>query len=481
MKKVVFILMVVLGWGMAAQAPRYVRIDTVYKPYFQFDYRTWLDTDNTHPLLSEGCHISYPNRFSIDTLFIRVDQALFNGDAPQYNYVEQPTDVYGLSLYLPNHSNDTFTPFPPTVQEYLYLYEAEPDTCRLMAQVPLDYDVPVCGSDTFGYWCCRHSSVNNPCTCGEPVLNIINHRFDRRDYYFDKPIRVQDSFYVGFSSNSGKEIFIVLEDTVLPDWPTTYSILSTSGLSIPHNGYIYPDSSCWIRNPMRLHWDPNSSYLNDYLNGTLLYNLRPNEWTYQTVSEFFLVLPIFKVYDTIWTVDTPACTPVWDFRIMSRYDNTVRLRWSHDGTHNEWQLSYGPQGIQPEDGTMVTCHTNTWSYDDTVGELMVAYVRTVCRELDTVRYSEWSEGVEWLVLQGVDQPEVGLPEVVLRPNPAKERVEVVSPAEVKRIEVYDAGGVKWRELPKGTSGFAVDEWPKGTYMVVVHTSAGTVTKRLVVE
>ena len=95
---------------------------------------------------------------------------------------------------------------------------------------------------------------------------------------------------------------------------------------------------------MRLHWEPNSSYLNDYLYGTLLYNLQPNEWTYQTVPEFFLVLPIFKVYDTIWTVDTPACTPVWDFRIMSRYDNTVRLRWSHDGTHNEWQLSYGPHG-----------------------------------------------------------------------------------------------------------------------------------------
>ena len=108
-------------------------------------------------------------------------------------------------------------------------------------------------------------------------------------------------------------------------------------------------------------------------------------------------------------------------------------------------------------------------------------VAAVVRAVDTVRYSEWSEGVEWLVLQGVDQPEVGQPEVVLRPNPAKERVEVVSPAEVKRIEVYDAGGVKWRELPKGTSGFAVDEWPKGTYMVVVHTSAGTVTKRLVVE
>ena len=334
--------MVVLGWGMAAQAPRYVRIDTVYKPYFQFDYRTWLDTDNTHPLYAGANTMSYPNRFSIDTLFIRVDGSHFQGDALQYNYVEQPTDVYGLSLYYPAYSNDTFTPLPPPVQEYLYLYEAEPDTCRLMAQVPLDYGVPVCERDTFGEWYCRHGDIiTNPCLCGEPVLSVHNPRFDRRDYYFDKPIRVQDSFYVGFSANSGKELFIVLEDTILPDWATTYSILSTSGLSV-FGYYMYPDSSCWIRNPMRLHWEPNSSYLNDYLYGTLLYNLQPNEWTYQTVPEFFLVLPIFKVYDTIWTVDTPACTPVWDFRIMSRYDNTVRLRWSHDGTHNEWQLSYGP-------------------------------------------------------------------------------------------------------------------------------------------
>ena len=258
--------MVVLGWGMAAQAPRYVRIDTVYKPYFQFDYRTWLDTDNTHPLIAGANTMSYPNRFSIDTLFIRVDGSHFQGDALQYNYVEQPTDVYGLSLYYPSYSNDTFTPFPPTVQEYLYLYEAEPDTCRLMAQVPLDYGVPVCERDTFGEWYCRHGDIiTNPCPCGEPVLSVHNPRFDRRDYYFDKPIRVQDSFYVGFSANSGKELFIVLEDTILPDWATTYSILSTSGLSVFGN-YMYPDSSCWIRNPMRLHWEPNSSYLNDYLN-----------------------------------------------------------------------------------------------------------------------------------------------------------------------------------------------------------------------
>ena len=102
MKKVVFILMVVLGWGIAAQAPRYVRIDTVYKPYFQFDYRTWLDTDNTHQLIAGASTMTYPNRFSIDTLFIRVDGSFFQGDALQYNYVEQPTDVYGLSLYYPS-------------------------------------------------------------------------------------------------------------------------------------------------------------------------------------------------------------------------------------------------------------------------------------------------------------------------------------------------------------------------------------------
>ena len=483
MKKTVVLLLLCLVFRLAAQTPKYIRIDTVYKPYFQFDYKAWIDTDSTHthPL------IPYEQRFQVPIITLMTDDTIyynsdcFYGDVLQYNYFEEPTYVYGLAMY--NVNTNWFYQIcdrtEPIRQEYLYLYEAMTDTFQLMAQVPWSYSVlPLDEIDTFDSW------YNFFHRCGTMFFDGKNPAC-RRDYYFDKPIHVQDSFYVGFSENYGQRN-IDDPDSIIRGPETHYGFLSTSLTSVTggtySNSFYSPDSSCWIKNKMRLLWKPG--LFEYFVPGTYEYypyNMRPFEWVYKIVPEFALVLPIIKVYDTIWAVDTPACTPVWTFDLMSTYGNMVRLRWTHDGTHDEWQVSYGPHGTLPDDGTKVNCHTNTWSYEDTVGELMVAYVRTVCRELDTLRFSEWSEGVEWQVNVGIGSQGGGLTEVGLKPNPASEWVEVVSPGEVQRIEVYDAGGVKWREMPRSTAGFTVRDWAKGTYMVVIHTPSGSITKRLVVE
>ncbi|MBR3725496.1 MAG: T9SS type A sorting domain-containing protein [Bacteroidales bacterium] len=481
MKKIVFLLLLGMVFRVSAQTPKYIRIDTVYKPYFQFDYRQWLDTDNTHPLGSMDFEFQVPFIGVHDDDTTIYYSTCYYGDALQYNYFEEPTDVYGLAMYNSDlHAHDHFncSRRDPYRQEYLYLYEAVTDTFQLMAQVPWTYTAPVTELDTFPNWVNVYGHI-----CGQEVYHGNDWPFCRRDFYFDKPIRVQDSFYVGFSNNWGKRN---PDDPDSADWfRTYYGVLSTSLTSDQNhraNCYMSPDSACWIKNKMKLFWKPHyTDTLGPGLVEHYFYNLRPHEWVYKIVPEFFLVLPIIQEYDTVWAVDTPACTPVWTFDVMSTYGNTVRLRWTHDGTHDEWQVSYGPHGTLPDDGTKVNCHTNTWSYRDTVGELMVAYVRTVCRELDTLRYSEWSEGVEWQVNVGIETQGGGLAEVRLRPNPASEWVEVVSAVEVQGIEVYDAGGVKWREMPRSTAGFTVRDWAKGTYMVVIHTTAGSVTKRLVVE
>ena len=486
MKKIVFLLLLGMALRVSAQTPKYIRIDTVYKPYFQFDYKAWIDTDSTHthPLLPSEAVFQVPQLiYSDDDTNIYTDYN-FIGDALQYNYFEEPTEVYGLTMYKHEyweHEVKQCNLPEPVRQEYLYLYEAMTDTFQLMAQVPWSYSVPTVDLDTFEFW---QSNLTEH-LCGSQVfLCSDDYPACRRDFYFDKPIRVQDSFYVGFSEKWG-QLNIDDPDSIIRGPSTQYAFLSTSVTSC-HNGYanlyMSPDSSCWIKNKMRLLWKPGLfEYFVPGEYEYYPYNMRPNEWVYKIVPEFALVLPIIKVYDTIWAVDTPACTPVWTFDLMSTYGNTVRLRWTHDGTHDEWQVSYGPHGTLPDDGTKVNCHTNTWSYQDTVGELMVAYVRTVCRELDTLRFSEWSEGVEWQVNVGIGSQGGGLTEVGLKPNPASEWVEVVSPGEVQGIEVYDAGGVKWREMPRSTAGFTVRDWAKGTYMVVIHTAAGSVTKRLVVE
>ena len=75
-------------------------------------------------------------------------------------------------------------------------------------------------------------------------------------------------------------------------------------------------------------------------------------------------------------------------------------------------------GIHPDNGTFVTCHNNRWRFKDTLNVPMVAYVRTVCRELDTLRYSDWCEPVEWLVQgNGIDPANPLAEFITVMPNP----------------------------------------------------------------
>ena len=73
--------------------------------------------------------------------------------------------------------------------------------------------------------------------------------------------------------------------------------------------------------------------------------------------------------------------------------------------------------------------------------------------------------------------------VSLGPNPATERVDVVSSLGMSSIEVYDDGGRKVHE--QQTSGYKatldVRGWASGTYLLRVTTPMGTATKKLLVR
>ena len=73
--------------------------------------------------------------------------------------------------------------------------------------------------------------------------------------------------------------------------------------------------------------------------------------------------------------------------------------------------------------------------------------------------------------------------VGLQPNPATERVQVLSSFGLQRIEVYNAAGVKVDE--RKAAGYSatldVSALPAGPYLVRIATPRGTVTKKLVVR
>ena len=73
--------------------------------------------------------------------------------------------------------------------------------------------------------------------------------------------------------------------------------------------------------------------------------------------------------------------------------------------------------------------------------------------------------------------------VSVQPNPATERVQVLSSFGVGRVEVYNAAGLKVMDLKaqgfKAT--FDVSRLPSGTYLLRIHTQQGVVTKKLAVR
>ena len=198
-----------------------------------------------------------------------------------------------------------------------------------------------------------------------------------------------------------------------------------------------------------------------------------------------MVLPIVR---KITEVELPACTSVEDFRISGRMGAVTEFKWVSDGLHNEWELSYGPEGTPPDSGTVVTLYeTRYWlndaAYPDTP---MVAYIRTVCREQDILRHGQWSAGLHWdghLVHQGIPAEGIGV-YVELLPNPAQGVAVVSSSYRLSRIRAYNMQGQTMldRKVPL-TQSEALDlsAWPKGVYLLRIDTLAGTVSKKLTVK
>ena len=69
------------------------------------------------------------------------------------------------------------------------------------------------------------------------------------------------------------------------------------------------------------------------------------------------------------------------------------------------------------------------------------------------------------------------------PNPATERVQVLSSFGLTHLEAYDADGrrVAEREASGLEATLDVTAWPRGTYLLRITTPVGTVTKKLLVQ
>ena len=148
-------------------------------------------------------------------------------------------------LHGPSGDAQFTTPMFPT--DTLFLYEATPDTFQLMEAVVFD------NTDTNALigWVYQPRITNVYYSC----LDSMNDTFNRNGYYcwnfyFDKPVRVADSFYVGASDNTGFWIDWYIEryenhiDEPLPElvYPY-YGVFGTNFLVVLRNKDVALDAS----------------------------------------------------------------------------------------------------------------------------------------------------------------------------------------------------------------------------------------------
>ena len=121
-----------------------------------------------------------------------------------------------------------------------------------------------------------------------------------------------------------------------------------------------------------------------------------------------------------------------------------------------------------------------WRFDDTLWKY----------EINSPTYAAYSLVFPIFDTAGVsfDDDTVGMQEVVddyttLMPNPARERAVLYSSFRIREVAVYDEQGrkVEARKVDDTMVQLDVAGYPKGMYLVVVTTTAGRTTKKLIVE
>jgi len=299
------------------------------------------------------------------------------------------------------------------------------------------------------------------------------------EVYFDKPVVVEDSFIVAGTAFNNEGSY---------GWETTPM----------HEGSIRRWMWLWDHCPTR-YWNllrepqtnyySNPSYYND------LENRREWDWDEQPRWIKYRNLPwgrepvyrnariIFPIIEPDFDTMIEHCLPVENVRVAGSTDSTATLMWDASNSVR-WEVRYGMLGMAWEDYHTVSTTVPTVILTGLqTGVQYRAYVRGWC-DCDS-NYTEWSNRLLFSVERSED---VARPGIVgrytnLLPNPAREKVSVLSSYRMERIAVYDLNGRKVVEQEADGISAIVDvsTLPKGTYITAIYLPHGVATKKLMVE
>lgn len=454
MKKILFFLALGLALAANAQTPKWGYGDIMYPQtspdttyFYQWSCQGW------------GPGLEHPG-IEISGLGLPNCEAVL-----QYNFTSEPTAIMGVavSFYLIDRSTNR-TMDTLWIPEYVRLYDATPDSFPLKAEKEIHIEDPHRSMFISFYQGLR----NSDCSClGGAVATVPIY-----EYYFDKPVVVDDSFYVGMTSLTIRTCYEDLQQFI-PSY--------TGGI----NGFHAFDNADCDQIPLQrirlLNRGSRSMHIPEY-----------EEWNY-----FLMMYPLLE------PSREAKCRSIENFHLVSiNNDRQPLLAWNGDRTHTYWEVSFGPQGTEPDRGTRFTASSPSILLDSIENNThYVAYVRAYCEFQGHENYTDWSDGIDiyrrWVPdnppdnppdtsnsqPQTITHPKADNSFVTLVPNPASSLTQVISGYALQGFDLVDMHGrtVKSGSLDGHSATIDLDDCPKGVFVALIRTAGGTAAKRLVVE
>lgn len=453
--KRVFLLSVLLLIGCMVQAQVSHPRDTINGREVTYFYQHWFDSADCVPAQTRP--EVYCNK-----IFYTIFQ-LSPFELAKYNYTATPLKIAGVAAAVitdrPPHvgicdSNSNPIEIAETSfenwYEYLRLYKPTDSGLTVLAEKSFNVlDTARCMKIFYNktvqvewetHWdTLIHSSI-------VPVYEV----------FFEKPVPVTDSFYVGMTANNG------VYNSQTHTYPGMLGIPVALGAS-----YLY--SNCF---PQKLAYYHGST-------GYYMYSSPILGWVY---DESNLLYCIFPIIDTTGSYRVPdSCKTVMGLEVPYQDSARAYVLWERGRFNSSWEVAYGRADEDPEDYTVVSSdEEGCWLSGLEAGTEYAVRVRGLC--FDTTIYSEWSDTVHFVRqgTQGVEEPS---PHTHLSPNPARGEVTVASDYALRSIAIYDMQGHKVldSEAEGFTASLDIAALPQGSYIVVVLTAQGRSTQKLLIE
>lgn len=306
--------------------------------------------------------------------------------------------------------------------------------------------------------------------------------------YFDKPITVDGTFYVGGSGFNNRPVppFQDFFSNPMYQHPMTYYCAERVNQASP--GDCPNLFGGWNSNLDRIQQFafpfPELVEEETELDTSLV------RCTYLGQYSTLCFFPILAAPDTI-PPHNDTCIGATGLRILDLSEHVATLTWDQTGSDASlWQIAVIPDdttfAIPPDSGDIRTFSSNLATIGNLAPKWYTAYLRTVCN--DTL-FSTWSDTVIFNLTPtppDTTQHEEGLVTPIdrltfLTPNPAGNTVSVSSSFLISSIDIIAANGHTSASYTANANSITIDltNLAAGSYFVHIHTISGTTTKKLV--